>query len=167
MVPTDFKGESVSFVWLYGIDVTPTPQAFDLYMNDVKLGTFYSPLTNEITTWSMMGAMGTKLTFNKTMIDKHGDQMGFAVFTVPANNIRKGEPLQIKVDAVDNESPIWYMTFKLPLKQEIKVNQLAVVTKENNERKHTVRFNIIHLGDRWRTSLFAANQKKKQDWYPV
>lgn len=161
VVPNDYTGESVSFVWLYGIDVTPTPQAFDIYVNDIQLGTFHSPITNDIPIWSMKGALGSELTFNKTMIDKHGDQMGFAVLTVPINNIKKGESLRIKVDAVDNESPIWYMTFKLPLKQEIKVNQLAVVTKKNNERKHTVRFNIIHLGDPVDATISAANQKKK------
>lgn len=165
-VPADYKDESVSFVWLYGIDVTPTPQAFDIYMNDIKLGTFQSPVTNEISTWSINGALGTHLTFNKTMIDKHGDQMGFAILTVPINTIKKGESIQIKVDAVDNESPIWYMTFKLPLKQEIKVNQLAVVTKKNNERNHTVRFNIIHLGDPVDASLSVANQKKKTRLVP-
>lgn len=166
VVPANYAGDQVSFVWLYGIDVTPTPQAFDIYVNDIQLGTFHSPITNDIPIWSMKGALGSELTFNKTMIDKHGDQMGFAVLTVPINNIKKGESLRIKVDAVDNESPIWYMTFKLPLKQEIKVNQLAVVTKENNERKHTVRFNIIHLGDPVDASLSAANQKKKTRLVP-
>ncbi len=166
VVPNDYTGESVSFVWLYGIDVTPTPQAFDIYVNDIQLGTFHSPITNDIPIWSMKGALGSELTFNKTMIDKHGDQMGFAVLTVPINNIKKGESLRIKVDAVDNESPIWYMTFKLPLKQEIKVNQLAVATKENNERKHTVRFNIIHLGDPVDATISAANQKKKTRLVP-
>jgi hypothetical protein len=97
-VPKDFKGENVSFVWLYGIDVTPTPQAFDFYVNDMKLGTFHSPVTNDIATWSITGARGSQLTFNKTMIDKHGDQMGFAVLTVPIKSTSK------RVSLVTNQS---------------------------------------------------------------
>ncbi|MBK8701943.1 MAG: glycosyl hydrolase family 38 [Saprospiraceae bacterium] len=166
VVPADYRGENISFVWLYAMDVTPTPQAFDLYLNDIKLGTFHSPVTTEINSWIFKGELGTLLTFNQTMVDRHGDQMGFAVLTMPVKNIQRGEALRLKVDAVDNDSPIWYMTFKVPLKQDISVSQLGVVAKEKNDLKHTVRFNIIHLGDSVATTLTVAGQKKKTRLVP-
>ena len=65
-------------------------------MNDIKLGTFQSPVTNEISTWSINGALETHLYFQKTMIDKHGDQMGFAILTVPINTIKRESQFKLR-----------------------------------------------------------------------
>ena len=58
------------------------------------------------------------------MIDKHGDQTGYAVLSIPITMITVGESASIKVDGVDNQSNAWYMTFKLPLKNEYSVSQI-------------------------------------------
>ncbi len=166
VVPLNYNEKEVSFVWLYGMDVTPTPQLFDIYVNEQKLGTFQSPVSNDPKTWVMKGNMCSALTFHQTMVDRHGDQMGFAVLTLPIAMIHPGESVQIKIDAVDNDSPIWFMTYKIPLQERIAINQLGVVAKEHDALKHIVRFNIIHLGDPVPTNLTIEDQHKRVTLIP-
>ncbi len=161
VIPVDYHKKDISLVWLYGIDVTPTPQTFDIYVNDLKIGSFQNPVTSDVEPLTMKGNYGAKLTFYTTTIDRYKDRMGFAVLTIPAKNIKPGKSIQIKVDAVNNDSPIWYMTFKVPLKEKIEVNQLNVVSKSNDKLFHTVRFEIIHLGKPATSLISLAGQQKE------
>ena len=149
-VPETSTHQTVSFIWLYGMDVLPESQQFDMYINDDFALTFASPTSNDNEIWQVNGDnenQGILLTFNLTLIDKHGDQMGYAVLTLPSKFITNGKPIKITVDGHDNESNAWYMTYKIPLENKFTAAQLKTVTKKNGKLWHTVRFNIVHLGN--------------------
>jgi len=159
IVPPEFEEDEISFVWLYGMDVTPTPQTFVIWINDQRLGSFQSPVSNNLTKWTIEGDQGYQLTFHKTMVDRHGDQMGFAVLTVPASIVVPGEAAQIKIEAIDKDSQIWFMTYKVPLEEDITIKQLGVVTKAGDEFKHVARIKMIHLGDPVNSTITIGDQR--------
>ena len=118
-IPSDYNQESVSFIWLYGVDVLPQSQVFKLFVDDQYLLSFSNPTSNqEQGDWEVTGTKGSKLTFNRSMIDKHGDQMGYAVLTLPTDFVGRGNAARIKVDGVANFSSAWFMTFKIPLENK-------------------------------------------------
>ena len=147
VVPASYNKEKVSFIWLYGMDVLPEPQRYDFYVNNEKVLTFSSPTSNDYMKWHAEGKDGIRLDFSQSMIDKHEDQMGFAVLTLPTAMISIGEAVTLQVDGADNYSDAWYMTFKVPLEEKFSARQLKTVVKENGRLYHTVRLDFIHLGD--------------------
>ncbi len=82
IVPQNYKGNKVSFIWLFGIDVTAESQDFDFFINGEKYFTFSNPIDNTNDTRNYINN-GAELIFNRTMIDKHKDQMGFAILELP------------------------------------------------------------------------------------
>lgn len=146
-VPKDYDEKTISFIWVYGIGVQGDSQDFDVFVNEKKYFTFSNPLDNSEESWSIESENGAELTFNRTMIDKHKDQMGFAVLTIPSNSITLGEQITIKIDGRDVESNAWYMTFKSGLKEELNISQTKTVSKKDGKLFHTARFNFIHLGN--------------------
>ncbi|MEN8193863.1 MAG: glycosyl hydrolase family 38, partial [Bacteroidota bacterium] len=153
VVPKDYKGKSIPFIWMYGIGVQGDSKNFDLYINNEKYFTFSNPLDNSEETWSIENSNGAKLTFNRTMIDKHKDQMGFAVLTLPTNLITLGEQIKIKIDGADEESTSWYMTFKATLEEELTVTQTKTISKIDGKLFHTARFNFLHIGESVNTTI--------------
>ena len=144
-IPLSYQEKSVSFSWLYGIDVLPKSQSFEMYINDEKLFIFSNPVGNETKVWSVEGKDGASLVFNQSLIDKHKDQMGYAILTLPTKSMQLGKPVRIKVAGIDNQSEAWYMTFKVSLEEKITTTQLNTVTRKEGQLFHSIRFNIIHL----------------------
>ncbi len=160
-IPGSFENDRVSFIWLYGIDVLSERQDFDFFVNGKYILTFSNPVNNKEEIWAVEGKNDCLLTFNRAMIDKHGDQMGYAVLNIPANMVSTSEPVKIKVDGRDNNSNAWYMTFKLPLKSEFTAYQLKTVSKENDQFYYTIRFEIIHLGHPINSTITVNNISKE------
>lgn len=160
-VPEDYQEETVSFTWLYGLGVGTQSQSFDLYVNDQQLLTFSNPLDNDKNIWQIQGLQGSRLTFNRSMVDKNGDEMGYAVLTVPTSSLKLGAGARLKVDGVDQQSNAWYMTFKVPLEEKFTVQQLKTVIKEAGQLFHTVRFNFVHLSDPAKAKISVGKLKKE------
>ena len=162
VVPENYKQKTVSFIWEYGIDVRPATQKFDLYVNDQKVLQFASPSSNDQMLWKVKGENGIELSFKQAMVDRHGDQMGYAVLTLPTKLIGKGQSARIKIDGVDNKSEGWYMTFELALESSFKAEQLQTVAKKDGKLFHTIRFNYIHLRDP-ETVKIGVNEKTQTE----
>lgn len=160
-VPQDYEKESVSFIWLYGIDVRPKTQEFDLFVNDDLTLRFSNPTANTDDPYHIKGENGIVLSFKPSMVDKHGDEMGYAVLTIPTKLIKRGKPVTVKVDGVDNDSQAWYMTYKVPLESAIEAKQLKTVTKQNGALFHTIRFNYIHLGEPEEATISVDGEVKE------
>ena len=160
IVPSDYKNKMVTFIWLYGMDVLTESQDFDMYVNDQKWFSFSSPLDNDKTIWSVNGKDGALLTFHRTMIDRHKDQMGFVTMTIPTAAIKHGEANIIKVDPRDNESNAWYMTYKTELREEVLISQNKVVVKHSDQQFHLARFDFTHLSDPANASINVNGIKK-------
>ncbi len=160
-IPESYNEKTISFIWLYGINVTPQSQDFDLSVNDKVLLRFSNPTSNIQKTWQGTGEKGVELSFYQSMIDANQDQMGYAVLTLPTKMTTPGQPLRIKVDGVDNNSSAWYMTFKRSLESDFSVEQLNTVAKENNQLYHTLLFNLVHLGQPESANIWVGNNQKE------
>ena len=95
------------------------------------------------------------------MVDKHGDQMGFAVLKIPTKHIKAGEQVSIKINGTAGESNAWVMTFKAELNEKLEIFQTKTVSKKNGKLFHTARFSFIHLGESENVIINIGKIKKK------
>lgn len=160
-VPKSYNKKNISFIWLYGIDVTPQHEGFELSVNGKTLLTFSNPFSNTEKVWRVTGENGVELKFHQAMIDTNNDQMGYAVLTLPTKMTTPGKPLKIKVNGVDNNSNAWYMTYKRPLESEFSTEQLKTVIKQNNKLYNSIRFNYVNLGQPQIATIWVDDSKKK------
>lgn len=161
IVPADYNEKTVSFIWLYGIDVLVNTQQFEVFINGNKWFEFSSPANNDKDSWSVSGKEGAELKFNKTMIDKHKDQMGYVVLKLPTSAITKGEAVTISIKGVANESSAWFMTFKTELKRNVEISQVKTVVREDNKLYHSAQFDFIHLGNPVNAKITIDDLKKE------
>ncbi|HJM85389.1 MAG TPA: glycoside hydrolase family 38 C-terminal domain-containing protein [Candidatus Marinimicrobia bacterium] len=160
IVPEDYSKKTITFIWVYGMDVLVESEQFDMYVNGQKWFSFFNPLDNEARSWSAKNDNGAELTFIGTMIDKHKDQMGFATLNLPTSTVKKGEQITLKVDGADKGSNAWYMTYKTELKEEIRISQNKVVAKNKGKLQHVARFDFTHLGDPVNTVVTVGDMEK-------
>ena len=162
-VPTDYSGEVVHFIWMYGKDVTHQPSTFHLSFNGMQLVTFQNSGRGILGEEKVNGIDGSSLTFNNTMLDKYGDQMGFAILQVPIGMVNKGSPNEVQITSEPQKQDTWYMTFEAPLEPSIEVYQNMVVVKNGGERWHNAVVEILHLGPRTSVEVEVGDIKKTLD----
>ncbi len=160
IVPDDYQKKTASFIWLYGIGAKSPAQAFDLYVNNQKVVTFSSP-NNDKLVRNISGKDGVELTFNRSMVDMNGDEMGTAVLTLPTKYFTPGKSVVLRIDGVDNQSNEWFMTFDRTLNEDLKTRQLKTVTKKEGKLFHTVRFEFVHLKEPTKASITSSDLKKE------
>ncbi|RLD62804.1 MAG: hypothetical protein DRI95_12550, partial [Bacteroidetes bacterium] len=160
-VPKNYKGKTVSFIWLYGTDVLAESQSFEMFINGEKYFTFSNPVDNKDENRSFKNKNRAELNFIRTMVDKHGDQMGFAVLKLPTKLINPGKQVNIKIDGADGENNAWVMTFKAELNEKLEIFQTKTVSKKDGKLFHTARFSFIHLGDPENVSINIGKIQKK------
>jgi alpha-mannosidase len=144
-VPAGNKAAWVQFTWLFGIDVNPEQNVYRLYAGDRELLQFRNPADNAQKTWTLNGAGGSTLRFAATMIDQHGDLMGFATLRLPAAWCTPGQGLRLRVEADDAGSNAWYMTFKKGVEESVSLKQQPVVLRENDRRYFMALLEIVSL----------------------
>jgi len=147
-VPENYEEEYITFLWAYGMDVTPDSRNFDIYVNGEKYFTISNPVSNDLKEWIVKGQNGAMLKFNVTKIDKHKDQMGFVSLTLPFSSIIPGEAVTLKVDGEKAKSNSWYMTFTEKLEEEFSVAQRELVAKKSGSLFYVIGIDYINIGER-------------------
>ncbi|MCK5776003.1 MAG: hypothetical protein KAH25_07505, partial [Bacteroidales bacterium] len=145
-VPTSYDHDFVSFIWVFGRDVSMNTVKFHLWVNDREWFSFESSKTSDLGIEQINGKDGAELYFNVTMLDKYKDQMGFVILKLPVEAIKLGMPTVIKITAEESENTAWFMTFKTDLKESINIYQNKVVVKDNGELFHSISVDFIHVG---------------------
>ena len=130
-------------------------------MNGQQKLTFSNPRNNDDETREIEGEDGVSLSFFQSMVDNNGDQMGYAVLTLPKKMITPGKPVNIKVNGVENNSAAWYMTFKIKLSDDLSVTQLKTIKKKDNKHYNTLRFDVVHLADNQKAEIWVDDQKRE------
>ena len=146
-VPAGYTGQSVNFIWIFGIDANPDSHAFRLYVNGKYCLTFSNPLVSEINPWRVQGINGCSLLFRTNMLDKYGDPMGYAVLTLPSAMIEKGKPQQISIIGESKESRSWYMTFEAGVEEKLTIKQVPALIRGKQKNSMPVLFQFVHLGE--------------------
>lgn len=78
------------------------------------------------------------------MTDRYNDLMGIAILNVQKNDLKLGEPANIKITGEDAESTDWYMTFQGKVKSEIEIIPTDSVLK-GQKNSILYKLNIVHL----------------------
>ena len=165
-VPVDFQGDEVTFIWAYGMDATPDPRKFDIYVNGQKYFTISNPIDNTISRYEVTADNGARMLFHVTKIDKHKDQMGFTSLVLPRKLVTPGEPVVIKVDGEDSHSNVWYMIFTEKLVEKLEVGQKALVAKEGNKQFHVIGVDYLNIGKQSRGRLKVGDHTETIDISP-
>jgi alpha-mannosidase len=84
------------FSWIAAHNSTTSggDRSFDLYINDQLALTFTTHHNTKPGSWSAAGADSTKLVFEFSKADRHGDAHGFAHLRVPRKYITPGQPVR-------------------------------------------------------------------------
>ncbi len=119
--PQDENIEYYYFSWIAAHNSTTSggDRSFDLYINDAKAVTFTTHLSTAPGSWEADGTEGTKLVFEFSKADRHGDAHGFAHLRVPRKYITPGKPLRLKVVGRAQNSPDWFMTFRYTFEEKV------------------------------------------------
>ena len=157
-VPEDYGGEFVSFFWLFAMDVTATPVDFALSINNQEYISFKSSKISRLGPSSFKGRNNTEITLQTTMLDRHRDQMGFAVLKVPADVIEKGKPVRLKISSNSENNDAWYMVYKAKLEEKVDIYQNLVVVKEGSQLSHSISFDFTHLRKEKETTIQIGDQ---------
>jgi len=73
-VPSNIKGEYVTFAWLAGLGSSPGPAKFNVEVNGIQKFSFWTKDKNQ---WEDVAEDGSVLSFKNDMIDRSGDRFGF------------------------------------------------------------------------------------------
>ena len=161
VVPSSYSGDYVSFLWIFGMDVTAEPVDFNLSVNNKKWFTFQSSKTSVTGIQTIEGEKGSVLTFNVTMLDKYEDQMGFAILKLPVSAVNKGEHNYLKVGADPAGNNSWFMTFKSGVEEKTEIYQNKVVVKDNGKLYHSISVDFIHVGEDADVQIEIGNIKSE------
>jgi hypothetical protein len=160
-LPGVFEGQSVTFIWLFGIDANTDSHIFKLYVNGTYCLSFSNPLTPDLKPWQVEGVNGSSLYFKTTMLDKYSDPMGYALLRLPSSMVIKGKPQQIRIVGESKESRSWYMTFEAGVEESLIIKQVPAVVKRDDGNAIPVLFRFVHLGEPVTGTLAIAGGPEK------
>lgn len=155
------------FSWIAAHNSTTSggDRSFDLYVDDAKALTFTTHHSTSPGSWSAAGAdslptgqAGTKLVFEFSKADRHGDAHGFAHLRVPRKYIKPGQPLRLKVVGHAQNSPDWFMTFRYSFEEKVEVEVLPFLGKNGNNRPLLI--TVMHFGGPDKLFLDVAQQNE-------
>ena len=134
------------FSWIAAHNSTTSggDRSFDLYVNDQLALTFTTQHNTKPGSWSAAGADNTKLVFEFSKADRHGDAHGFAHLRVPAKYITPGKPLRLMVVGHAQNSPDWFMTFRYTFEEKVEVEVLPFLSKNGGTRPLLI--TVMHFG---------------------
>ncbi|MBL7008326.1 MAG: hypothetical protein ISR76_04960 [Planctomycetes bacterium] len=144
--PAALEGETVPFVWLFGLDANPERHAFELSVDGAPVLSFRNPARPSLEAWEVAGESGARLQFRPTLIDRHDDVFGFAVLSLPRRMVTPGQPLRLKVVGEGAGSRVWYMTFRASPEAGAKVTARDALLRGHGEPWQPVVVEVVHLG---------------------
>ncbi len=146
------------FSWIAAHNSTTSggDRSFDLYINDAKALTFTTHHSTSPGTWSAAGADSTKLVFEYSKMDRHGDAHGFAHLRVPRKYVKLGEPVKLKVVGHAQDSPDWFMTFRYTFGEKVEVEALPFLLKDGAQ---DLLITLMHFGGPEILALYVNDPK--------
>jgi hypothetical protein len=136
------------FSWIAAHNSTTSggDRSFDLYLNDAKALTFTTHHNTKPGSWSAAGADSTKLVFEFSKADRHGDAHGFAHLRVPRKYVKLGEPVKLKVVGHAQNSPDWFMSFRYTFEEKVEVEVLPFLSNELEYVTRPLQLTVMHFG---------------------
>ncbi len=160
-IPTNYKNNRAKFILIAAIDVNTDSHKFDFFINNEKYFTINNPTNNSKRIFSWKGKNNTTLEFQSTMIDRHGDLMGYMFLDVPIGVFPKGEPLTIKVQGESAGSQSWFIIYKYKSGKATNLFCENAVIREKNKNYQLLRVDIVHLDVPVNALIKAGNKTEK------
>jgi hypothetical protein len=157
--PEKIDQDFVTFVWLAGLGSSPGRARFDLQVNGNDKFSFWADGANS---FEIKADDGSSLSFQKDMIDQHGDRFGFMYLKMPAQKVTKGKPLHIKVTGGKFDKTSWYMTFKFRLETRLSLKSLPAISEINGQKKQLGVLGILHFEKSTPAKIYIDNQLAKE-----
>ncbi|MEN8115843.1 MAG: glycoside hydrolase family 38 C-terminal domain-containing protein [Bacteroidota bacterium] len=158
-VPANVENEYVTFIWLAGLGSSPGRARFDLQVNGEDKFEFWADGLNE---WEYELDDGSTLSFQKDMIDQHGDRFGFMYLKIPSEKIKKGEPLRLKVTGGKFDKSSWYMTFKFKVKSGLTFKSFPAIVETNGKQSQLGVASVLHFGKPAKAKIYIENELIKE-----
>lgn len=158
-VPKNYSGKYLTYIWMFGMDVTSSPADFHLSINGKQWFSFSNSKTSDLGIKTIKGKDGSEFSLNVTMLDQHKDQMGFAVLKLPVKAIKLGESAHIKLSTTTVNNATWYMTFKSSVKEKADIYQNKVVAKKAGKLFHSISVDFVHIGEDTKAKITIGNIK--------
>ncbi len=141
------SGDHVQLVWLFGLDVAPTVHRFVLHADDQPLVSFHNPTEVSLEPWTIEGDHGASLTLRPTLVDRHGDLMGFACLRLPARLVTGGRPVTLRLTGEGGRSPVWFLVFQRAVEPTATVAPGAAIVGHGDDARRRLLLDITHLGE--------------------
>jgi hypothetical protein len=93
-IPEHIDKLYATFIWIAALGSSPGKARMDLSVDVKNEFSFY---TDGLPSWDVKGSNRSVLSFNSIMVDQHGDNHGYMILRIPADRIKPGTPLRIKV----------------------------------------------------------------------
>jgi alpha-mannosidase len=108
--------------------------------------------------WTVTSGDGSSLSFNSIMIDQHGNYHGYMILRIPANKVKEGKVLNIKVKGSRSNLTSWYMTYKKQIKTGVTLNAFPAILKKDNAHLQLVEAAIFYFGKECKAEIFANDR---------
>lgn len=158
-VSEKIETEFVTFVWLAGLGSSPGRARFDLQIDGKQKFSFWADGLNE---WQLESEDGSTLSFQKEMVDQHGDRFGFMYLKIPAKLLPKGKPLNLKVTGGKFDKTSWYMTFKFKVKSGLTFKSFPAIVETNGVEEQLGVAGVLHFGEPSKAQIFLNDKQIKE-----
>lgn len=158
-VPEKLESRYVTFVWLAGLGSSPGRARFDLEVNGEKKFDIWADGLNE---WTKETDDGAVLSFQKDMIDQHGDRFGFMYLKIPAERVKPGEPVKLKVTGGKFDKTSWYMTFKFKIKNGLTFKSFPAIVERNGTEKQLGVAGVMNFGRPVKAKIYLDDELLKE-----
>ncbi len=144
-VPPNIKEKYVYFSWVaaHSSGTSSGPRNFDLYLNGAKLLTFTTLPAHQKPDWTFAAPDSSRLVFQQTKRDGANDAHGLAFLRVPANKLKPGQAVRLKVVGQAQNSNDWYMTFKFSFEEKVEVEPMPFILKNGDQQ---ILLTALHFG---------------------
>jgi len=157
-LPEIITGDSITFVWLAGIDVNTDSHIYDFFINEKKWFSFSNPIDQKNEDWQLKGNHGVNLEYHVTSIDKYNDFMGFMFLHIPKSLFPSGQSLHLRVQGESAKSQSWFMIFQFQVKPQLTLFSEQAVLRRSEKPNQTIRLEIVHLDNPAQATVRAGDQ---------
>jgi alpha-mannosidase len=151
--------KNVTVVWLAGIGSSPGSAVFDLAVNGKPGFSFTADGSDQ---WVLSSENGSRLSFRKDMTDEFGDKFGLMFLTIPATQVREGEPLTLRVTGGNYNLTSWYMTFKFAFKNRLSFKPLPGIVENEGKQYQVGMAGFLYFGYPTAAKIYLDNKLLKE-----
>jgi len=160
-IPLNYNHNRATFIMMAAIDVNSDSHNFDILLNNKKYFTISNPLNTSKKKFTLKGENNINLEFQASMVDRHGDLMGYIFLDVPVGYFPKGEAINIKVKGESAESQSWFIIYKYNGGKTLNLFSENALIKGKKENYQVLRIDLVHLGEPVDAIIQAGKNQSK------